>query len=184
MTTSAGRSHPQRPVPAWAHRTGLLNLESTPPTDTLSTREQLEECLYRYCWSFDERRPDLLAQCFTEDAVWAGYVMGETDVGPHVGRDALLTYLTTFWEYQRDQRRHVISNFIVESLGDDTATGAAYLLLLGSKRATTAFETAGFYRIDYRREASEWRISGLTAAFDSPFWKQEVEEMEPWVREL
>ena len=151
-------TQPQRPVPAWAHGTGTLELSMRPPTSQLPVRDQLLERLHRYCWSFDERRPDLLEDCFTEDAVWEGFVMGETDVGPHVGREAVMHYLTTFWAHQRDQRRHVISNMLVESLDGDTATCVAYLLLMGSKRAKTQFECAGFYRADYRREHDAWRI--------------------------
>ena len=177
-------SHPLRPTPAWAHGTRVVELSAHPPTEQLPVRDQLVERLHRYCWSFDERRHDLLADCFTEDAVWEGFVMGETDVGPHIGRESVLSYLTTFWAHQRDQRRHVITNFLVESLEGDSATGMAYLLLMGSKRAQTQFECAGFYRAVYRREPDGWRISRLTAGFDSPYWKQEVEQMEPWVRDL
>jgi len=173
-----------RPVPAWAHGSGLIALSVTPPTLDLPIRDQLAERLHRYCWAFDERRPHILADCFTEDAIWEGFVMGETDIGPHMGREAVLAYLTAFWKYQRDQRRHVIANLIVERLEPDAATCMAYLLLLGSKRAETRFETAGLYRVDYRRSGDGWRISRLTAAFDSPYWKGEAEEMEPWVREL
>jgi hypothetical protein len=110
--------------------------------------------------------------------------MGETDVGPHVGRTAVIDYLTGFWDHQRDQRRHVITNVLVENMTGDAATCVAYLLLMGSKRAHTQFGCAGFYRADYRREPDSWRIARLTAGFDSPYWKQEVEEMEPWVRNL
>jgi len=176
--------HPLRPQPAWAHATGVLALSASAPALQLSVRDQLVERLHRYCWAFDERRPDLLEDCFTTDAEWSGFVMGETDVGPHVGRDAVMQYLTEFWKHQRDQRRHVITNVIVEHLDEESATCFAYLLLMGSKKAQTQFECAGFYRADYRREPDGWRITRLTAGFDSPYWKQPVEEMEPWVRNL
>jgi hypothetical protein len=47
-----------------------------------------------------------------------------------------------------------------------------------------ALESAGIYRVELRREADTWRICRLDAAFDVPFWKQEVEDMEPWVKDL
>ena len=184
MTEHVKKSRPMRPAPAWASRLGILELSVSPAVKGLSIRDQLAERLHRYCWAFDERNPELLKECFTKDAIWEGHVMGETEVGPHRGSDAIMTYLTTFWQYQRDQRRHVITNVLVESLDAEHATCIAYLLLLGSKHASTQFETAGFYKVNYRREGSTWRISRLTAGFDSPYWNQEVEEMEPSVKEL
>ena len=173
-----------RPRPAWAHRDEAIKVEPHPPLD-LSLQAVLADRLYRYCWGFDERRPDVLEETFTHDAVWVGNVMGETRVGPLEGRDAVLAYLSNFWQHQRDQRRHVVTNVIVESAGPTTARMRAYLLLVGSTRAKTALEAAGFYTLDYRLEADgRWRISRLDAGFDVPFWSMEVEEMEPWVRDL
>lgn len=171
-----------RPSPAWAHSTGAITL--TGGLTGIDTRTDLAERLYRYCWSYDERRVELLADCFTADAIWRGSVMGETVVGPHIGRKLVIEWLTGFWEHQRDQRRHVITNLIIERHDDNSATCLAYLLLLGSKRAAVALESAGIYRVDLRREADTWRICRLDAAFDVPFWKQEVEDMEPWVKDL
>jgi ketosteroid isomerase-like protein len=173
-----------RPRPAWAHRDGLVAVRAD-PAPGLEIRGLLADRMYRYCWGFDERQEHVLAGCFTEDAVWVGDVMGETRVGPHEGRDAVLAYLTGFWPHQRDQRRHVVTNFVVEEIDGDTARGMAYLLLVGSTRAATGLEAAGLYCLDYRRETDgEWRISRLSAGFDVPYWRMEVEEMEPWVREL
>ncbi len=180
MTTKPRRL---RPAPAWAHVTGIVNLIAgdRPPWDA---RSQLAERLHRYCWYFDERRADLLEDCFTEDAEWAGNAMGETVIGPMVGRAEIMSWLTGFWPHQSDQRRHVVTNFIVERQTPTEATGLAYLLLLGSKQSAVALESAGFYSVDYRQEKGTWRISRLTAGFDVPFWKQEVASMEPWVRAL
>ena len=172
-----------RPAPAWAHAHGVIDLRSGGDCDPL-TRARLSERLHRYCWSFDERRADLLSDCFTADASWAGNVMGETRVGPLVGRSAVVDWLTGFWPYQRDQRRHVVANFIVEQCEPDSATCLAYLLLLGSAGRSVALESAGIYRVEFRREGDTWRICRLDAGFDVPFWKQEVDEMDPWVRDL
>jgi ketosteroid isomerase-like protein len=175
---------PLRPPPAWATRTGLVRLASRPPVG-LDAAQALQDRLHRYCWGFDERRHDVLVDTFTADAVWVGDVMGETSIGPHRGRDAVLSWLAAFWEHQRDQRRHVVTNFVLEEMSDTTATAMAYLLLLGASKSSAALEAAGLYRVEYRLEQDgAWRISHLTAGFDAPFWKTEVESMEPWVREL
>ncbi len=180
---------PLRPRPGWASATGVAQLPAVAVGD-VSIRVHLEECLARYCWGFDERLSDTLADCFTPDAIWSGHVMGETQIGPFTGREQVLTWLTGFWPYQRDQRRHIITTMTVTALGETpsgtpTAEAHAYLLLVGTKRRTTTLECSGLYRLSFSQEVDgQWRISHLTAGFDSPFWSGEVEDMEPWVRQL
>ena len=177
-------ARPLRPQPAWAHRTGLVHVESRPPAG-LDVAQTLQDRLHRYCWGFDERRHDVLIDTFTADCVWVGDVMGETTIGPHRGRDTVLAWLSAFWDHQRDQRRHVVTNFVLEELGESTASGMAYLLLVGASNASVVLEAAGLYRVQYRLEQDGvWRITQLTAGFDAPFWRTEVEAMAPRVREL
>jgi hypothetical protein len=182
----AGRP-PLRPTPAWAHRTGLLQLRSEAQRSvapSLDARSALQEVIHRYCWAFDERRADLLLECFTEDGTWEASVMGEARVGPFVGQAQVQEWLARFWDHQRDQRRHLILNFIVEDLSEDRATALAYLLLMGSSDAASRMETVGLYRLDFRNDAGTWRIASLAAGFDSPFWTMDVSEMSPRVRQL
>lgn len=182
----AGRP-PLRPAPAWAHQTGAVQLRSeaqrtvSPPLDP---RQALQEVIHRYCWAFDERRADLLLECFTEDGTWEANVMGETRVGPFAGRTQVQEWLARFWDHQRDQRRHLILNFLVEDLREDRATALTYLLLMGSSDAMSRMETVGFYRLGFRNDAGTWRIESLVAGFDSPFWTMDVSEMSPRVRQL
>ena len=176
-----------RPAPAWAHATGAVNLRvaaDRPRSTPLDPHQAIQEVIHRYCWAFDERRADVLLECFTEDAVWEASVMGETRVGPFMGQASVQEWLTRFWKHQRDQRRHLVLNFIVEALTEDHATALAYVLLMGSSDAESRMETTGFYRLNYRRGADGWRISAMFGGFDSPYWKIEVSDMSPRVRAL
>jgi hypothetical protein len=153
----------------------------SPPLDP---RQAVQEVVHRYCWAFDERRADLLRECFTEDGTWEANVMGETRVGPFRGQAQVQEWLSRFWSHQRDQRRHLVLNFIVEDLTDDRATGLAYLLLMGSSDAASRMESVGFYRMEFRNDAGTWRIASLMAGFDAPYWRMDVGEMSPRVRQL
>ena len=167
-------------VPAWAHTAGLLELGRAIPCEGAgATADRLLFCerIARYCWGYDERRLDLLAACFTEDAVWEGNVLGRIAIGPFVGRARIAAWLTEFWPHQHDQRRHMLLNTIVEAQTADTATTLSYLLLMGSDGKAAVVDSMGFYKVAYRREGAEWLISHLTAGFDKPFWPGDIEAM-------
>lgn len=170
-------STPLRPAPAWAHGSGLIHLSAVVVVPSAQDYQLLADRLHRYAWGFDERRRDILEDCFTGDAIWQANVMGETPVGPFRGHAAVLDWLTCYWEHQRDQRRHVFTNFVVSAAATDTATALAYLVLIGSSRSATRMESVGVYQVDYRREGEAWRITTLTAGFDAPYWKHEVSQM-------
>lgn len=173
------------PVPGWGHGSGVLKLTTSEQRHfTFDDRSALLETLHRYCWGFDERQLELLTDVFSEDAQWEALVMGETQVGPFVGRQAVLDWLSNFWKYQKDQRRHMIMNFIVEELNDSSATAACYLLLGGSTRAQSHVEIMGFYRLQYTKVAGNWQISRLFGGFDAPFWKMAIADMTPELKSL
>lgn len=176
----AAGSAPGLPLPAWAHHAGVLDLaDSTPPPDAAAAAERLLviERLHRYCLGYDERRADRLGNCFTEDGVWEGSVTGRVKIGPFRGRAAIVKWLTEFWPHQRDQRRHMVLNTIVESQSPTEARTLSYLLLLSSNGEQARFETMGFYRLNLRREPDAWRIAHFFAGFDAPFWPGKLREL-------
>jgi SnoaL-like domain len=167
-------------LPAWAHACGMLELQdSQRPLDAnaLADRMLCMERIARYCWAYDERRLDELAACFTDDAIWEGNVLGRIPIGPFTGRTRIKEWLSNFWPYQKDQRRHMLLNTIVEEQSADSVLTLSYLLLLSSDSKRVVLETSGFYRVAYERTADQWRIARLTAGFDAPFWPGDIETM-------
>ena len=167
-------------IPAWAHAAGLLELgtpvHSVDGCDAMA-RARFCERIARYCWAYDERRIDRLGECFTEDAVWEGNVLGQVPIGPFHGREEIVRWLSKFWPHQKDQRRHMLLNTIVEEQTGETAVTLSYLLLMASTGEVMSMESMGFYRTAYRREGVDWYISRLTAGFDKPFWPGKLETM-------
>lgn len=131
----------------------------------------------RYCWGYDERRPELLEDCFTEDAVWEGDVGAAQAVGPIQGRQAIVDWLTSFWPHQSDQRRHILLNTLIERQAAAEATTLSYLLLLSAKGDRVSLETTGFYRLELVGSEGGWRIRHLFAGFDAPFWPGRIEDL-------
>lgn len=177
-TDRSGR--PGVPLPAWAHGCGMLALgEAAHPADAAAAadRHLIIERISRYCWGYDERQLDRLLACFTEDGVWEGNVLGRIPIGPFKGREKIGTWLSGFWPYQHDQRRHMILNTLVEEQTRTTATTWSYLLLMSSDGKHAKIETTGFYKVRTRLEGGQWLIENLTAGFDAPFWPGEADKM-------
>lgn len=147
-----------------------------PVADSDAARLVIER-VTRYCWAYDERRADLLADCFTQDGVWAGNVLNKVPVGPFAGRESILKWLTEFWPHQHDQRRHMLLNNLVESLSTVSAVTLSYLLLMSSNGEAPKVECTGYYRCELVREVDVWRISRMTACFDAPFWPGQLKTM-------
>lgn len=181
-----GESAELHPLPAWAHSTNFISVNPAQPVapsgDVLAG---VQDAISRYAWAFDDRRAELFDDVFTEDAVWEGLVMGEQRVGPFVGRENILKWLTRFWRYQKDQRRHVYMNLVVDSDDGHAVTAACYMLLYGSRDSSSVFDTAGILRTELvRTETGRLKIRRFSAGFDSPFWTIPVEEMSPKLRTI
>jgi hypothetical protein len=163
-----------RPAPGWAstiNQAKVRPLVAAPQAGEAIDRLLIAERIARYGWAYDERDRQGLGDCFTEDGVWEGQIMGTDPVGPFEGRQAIVDFLTGFWDEQTDQRRHVLTNVILDEVKGDTATGHAYLILLGSTEASMTPLTAGPYRFELSRDSADgvWRMSRLAAGFDAPY---------------
>jgi SnoaL-like protein len=159
------------PAPGWSRSSGQTQV--TRGLDTLQgsalDRILIAERIYRYGWGFDERDRELLGDCFTQDAVWEGNIMGVEPVGPFEGREAIVEWLCAFWGEQADQRRHVFTNVVLDRLTESDATAHAYLVLTSASGSGFLPVTAGPYRLLLRREPDGWRIAHLVGGWDSPF---------------
>lgn len=159
------------PVPGWASAAGWVQLSDGRPPDSSRPADRLlcAERVARYGWAYDERDRDALLACFTVDGVWEGSLLGTTPVGPIIGRTRIADWLAAFWPDQPDQRRHVLTNVVVDLAGS-TATAHAYLVLMSSQDGGTSVVSAGPYRFHLeRQDDGAWLLTHLAAGFDAPF---------------
>lgn len=157
--------------PAWGHQTGALSLGTVSAVSysltEIADRQFIAESAYRYVLAYDERRLDVLTDVFTADVTFAFSVSGG-GYGQYEGRDAVIGWLSDIMEGQFDQRRHVVSNFIVEELNADRAVITLYLSLFASDTETRVV-TTGFYRMELLQSDGKWRISFVYDGLDRPF---------------
>ncbi|MHB1953600.1 MAG: nuclear transport factor 2 family protein [Sulfobacillus sp.] len=160
------------PSPGWASgakRITLKALKLSQSSDEAAARSQIAERIFRYGWAYDERNPELLGDCFSENGIWEGSVMGVEDVGPFEGRAEIVKFLSSFWDFQQDQRRHLFTNIIIDDLKETRAVAHAYLILTASSNSTMTPVTTGPYRFELLRQADSWRLTLLSGGFDAPF---------------
>jgi SnoaL-like protein len=168
---TAGPDGGGHPVPGWASTAGHVCVGPVAQAASATTLDRLliTERIARYGWAFDERDRAALVDCFTDEAVWEGLVMGRDAVGPFAGREPIADFLAGFWPSQPDQRRHLFTNVVVTELTADSATAHAYLLLASTYDAVLRPVSTGPYRFTLDRDVGIWRISRLSAGFDAPF---------------
>ena len=160
------------PAPGWAKVSGhaiLVPLTNGVPGENGVDRFLIAERIFRYGWAYDERDRELLGDCFTSNGIWEGDIMGTTAVGPFVGREAIVEFLTGFWSDQTDQRRHIFTNIVIDGLTSHEATAHAYLLLTASSDSMMTPVTTGPYRFELVKGDDSWRLQRLVGGFDAPF---------------
>lgn len=161
---------PAAPFPerGWAHRDKLVDLKAR---GALSSPDQLldylliQEAFARYGMAYDEARTDILTELFTADAmVELGHGSGKPFASLK-GRDAIITNFARALNNQHDQRRHFMTNIMVDRLTATEATATAYEVVTiadrGLKLGATVICVTGL-----RKEAGQWRFSHMFIGMD------------------
>ncbi|BCW58554.1 nuclear transport factor 2 family protein [Arthrobacter sp. StoSoilB20] len=158
-------------TPAWAHAKGFLSLgapRAVPTTfQEIADRDLARESALRYSYAYDERRLDVLHDLLTTDAKFSISISGG-EVHAESGRETVVEWLSGIMNGQDDQRRHLVTNIIVEDITDSTAVIVTYLAVY-SVRETAQLATTGFYRFELAKEGPLWLISHIFDGLDRPF---------------
>ncbi len=163
---------PTFPPQAWAHRQGKVLMQTLRPADwspeALAARAQIAEAFYRFGIGHDECRADVAGSCFTEDVA---YEVARGSAQPFTtfhGRALVVERLSAIFDEMGDQRRHLISNVLVEDL--DLGSGTAEALAFGAVTVAADGLTLGssvFYTGSLRREGDGcWRFSRFFIGMD------------------
>jgi SnoaL-like domain len=160
-----------QPRQAWAHRDGKIVMNTLAPADwsieAVIARAQITETFYRFGTGHDEARTDVVGSCFTANAVYE-VAKGQGEAFTRFnGRAEIMERFTAIVAEQSDQRRHSISNVLVERLDGDTATAIAYSIVSVAADGLTLGATV-FYTADLAKEADGvWRFSYFFIGMDA-----------------
>ena len=129
------------------------------------TRCQL---MSRFYLGLDQRDAAMVRATLSEDAETCMFLDGEK-MGPPAGREGIVGYLEEFWRTQADQRRHVLSNAVVESESPDESVLAFYLTLWATKDRVLRPLATGRYRVRFVSKDGAERIRSIELFLDGPF---------------
>jgi 3-phenylpropionate/cinnamic acid dioxygenase small subunit len=134
-----------------------------------SDRFEIQEVLSSYGVHHDARDFDALAECFTEDAIYTMKILNGDTIGPRMGRNEIVGQIQRFKESQHDQRRHLISNFLMRPDTAHRVRVTSYVVVTAADVNQFGVVTAGLYRDVVVRTPLGWRIQEKILELDSAF---------------
>jgi hypothetical protein len=126
------------------------------------------ELMNRFYLGLDEQDAEMIRSTLSEDAETCMVLDGEK-MGPPPGREGIVGYLEDFWRTQTDQRRHVVSNAIMESEAPGEAVLLFYLTLYATKNRVLRPLATGRYRVRFVSKDGVERIRNIELVLDGPF---------------
>ena len=154
----------------WAHRASLINLmplgaingRAVPADD----RAAIHEVFARYAIAYDERRFDVLASCFHEDATYDVW-LGPRRIAKFEGRQALADGIeSVIVEQGAVQRRHHIGNIVLDTLGPAAILATAYANVVIIGAAGVAVQASAIYNAELAYRDGVWRFARVVVGLD------------------
>jgi 3-phenylpropionate/cinnamic acid dioxygenase small subunit len=136
----------------------------------MTARAEIENVLGRAAWGYDEDDVDLVAAQFDEDASMTMRIGREGElIGPFEGRAAIHKLHADSLRSQTGQRRHNLSNLIIEKEATDAATTVTNLTLLSVENGAARVLSSGWYRDELVRRDGTWLIHNRHIHLDLPY---------------
>lgn len=170
LEAGATAAEPTGPFPerGWAHRDKLVDLKAR---GALTSVAQLldylliQEAFARYGMAYDEARIDVLTELFTADAV---VELGRGSAKPFATlktRDNIIANFAKALGNQHDQRRHFMTNLMVDKLTRTEAEAVSYEVVTiadhGFKLGATVVCTASL-----RKTGGLWQFARMFIGMD------------------
>ncbi|WP_432828671.1 nuclear transport factor 2 family protein [Dactylosporangium sp. CA-092794] len=158
------------PPKFWATQQGLIDLKplgAVPfPPEQIRDRMLIHEAFYRFAMGHDENRPDVVLSCMTEDIQFEGSLGSATPFNAFYGYAALEKQLSTGIGEMYGQRRHCMTNIIIDELTDTTAKAYANSVVTRAAQGLI-LQAAVMYDTRLRKEADGfWRFTRFFIGMD------------------
>jgi hypothetical protein len=134
----------------------------------------ISDVVHRYAWALNHLRADILEELLVPDASFKGSFAGDREWAVD-GAGAIAEWLVGYMSEVGIQRRHYVTNLLVEWHGAASATAIAYFLIVSGECPPGLIAT-GWYAIDLRK-TERWLISsvydGVDADLPAGEWKDD-----------
>lgn len=139
--------------------------------DAAAARQEISEVLSRYAVYVDAGEFDRLETLFASDATFDITPDPKIVPVPAVGRRKIREVLEGRYDVvsNTDQRRHLITNLVIDELGDDEAVTRCFLTVLSIPKSGGSVELrgTGVYHDRLRRIDGFWLIAERQLVLDA-----------------
>jgi hypothetical protein len=154
----------------WAHRASLIDLMPHGAQNggavQADDRAAVNEVFARYAIAYDERRFDVLASCFHEDATYDVW-LGPRRVAKFEGKQALVEGIeSVVVEQGAEQRRHHIANIVLDNLGPAAILATAYANVVIVGAVGVAVQASAIYNAELAYRDGVWRFAKVVVGLD------------------
>jgi hypothetical protein len=165
------------PAPAgWAERTGRYDLAAITPAAAVDTEDRLAitDVVHRYAWALNHLRADVIEMLLSPDATFNGSFAGDREWAV-AGAPRIAQFLVGYMREVGIQRRHFVTNLLIQGHGPGSATAIAYFLIVSGESPPGLIAT-GWYAMEVRK-SERWLISSLYDGVDAELpageWKDD-----------
>lgn len=158
------------PPQHWLSDAGVIEVQPNGQhdwtADKLGDIRAIEEAFYRWAYFYDEGRSDLLPSLLTDDVEVVVLLGSAEPLGTFNGIPAVAEYNDSTMDTQLDQRRHLISNVLVDSLDDTSASANAFGLVIAAADGLSLGAMVVYDADLTRGDDGIWRFARLVIAID------------------
>ena len=157
------------PPQHWATKVGWVDLQPNGvavESSSVLDRMLIHEAFYRWGIAWDEARLEVVRSLFTLQGELVITRGSDRPTSRHVGPDVIAKYVDDASKVQADQRRHAMTNVVIDRLTANEATAIAYGIVTVAANGLSLGATV-IYSAELRREADGvWRFSRFVIGMD------------------
>jgi hypothetical protein len=157
------------PPQGWAHTTSLVQLQPNGvpiESESVLNRLLIQETFSRWGIAWDEARLDVVRTLFTPDAVYEVTKGSDKRIAKEEGIDRIVAAVSNALKQQADQRRHAMTNVVIERMSKDQATALGYGIVTVAANGLSLAASV-MYRAELRLGSDGvWRFSKFLIAMD------------------
>ncbi|WP_298493728.1 nuclear transport factor 2 family protein [uncultured Maritimibacter sp.] len=157
------------PPQHWASNSGIVDVQ---PNGSVWENEnavdalRIQEAFNRWGIFYDEGRSDLIPSLFTEDGKVVSTLGSAEPIAENQGYEAIAAYVDRSLESQLDQRRHAMSDFLIDELTETTAKATAYGTVIKAADGISVGALVIYTGDLVKGEDGVWKFQTLTIGID------------------